>query len=154
MKFCENCGAKLEDNISFCEECGAKQPVKEQPKQNVIASRDLEPLTEIRDESNVEKVEPIVNDRDNFVRPKLSEACTPASREIKSWVMILLLILFSPYMMMVLPVSIVRHISDTVLFAMHLFALGIMWKKCNWSIVIKLVVIGIYLLPYMLMFFI
>ena len=24
MKYCENCGAELEDSAVFCEECGAK----------------------------------------------------------------------------------------------------------------------------------
>lgn len=34
MKYCENCGAKLDDNATFCDECGAKQvsqTVEEKP---------------------------------------------------------------------------------------------------------------------------
>ena len=36
MKYCENCGAKLEDDALFCGECGAKVEKKtmEQPTQS------------------------------------------------------------------------------------------------------------------------
>ena len=37
MKYCEECGAKLEDDAIFCEECGAKQSsvVSSEPNQDI-----------------------------------------------------------------------------------------------------------------------
>ena len=37
MKYCEECGAKLEDDAVFCEECGAKQSsvVSSEPNQDI-----------------------------------------------------------------------------------------------------------------------
>ena len=32
MKYCENCGAELEDSAVFCEECGAKVETVPQEK--------------------------------------------------------------------------------------------------------------------------
>ena len=29
MKFCPECGCKLEDDVLFCGECGCRQPVEE-----------------------------------------------------------------------------------------------------------------------------
>ena len=32
MKYCEECGAALEDNAEYCDECGAKQSVGQEAK--------------------------------------------------------------------------------------------------------------------------
>lgn len=36
MKYCENCGAELEDSAVFCEECGAK--VETVPQEKAVDS--------------------------------------------------------------------------------------------------------------------
>ena len=153
MKFCENCGTKLADNVLFCEECGAKQEVVEQSTQKVVTNETFEqPVA--HDEKVENTLEEVAEAKYNIARQKLSETCSPASREIKPSVLILLLVMFSPYMMILLPFSIVKYINDYLWLGMQLIVLGLMWKKCNWSLKVKLMVIGIYLLPYLLIFFI
>ena len=42
MKFCENCGAQLEDNMQFCNQCGSPQaPQQETPVVNVNVSSQM-----------------------------------------------------------------------------------------------------------------
>jgi len=53
MKFCTNCGAKLEDNVKFCTECGTKVEVKiqtPQPEPEPVREPIQEPVSSVKAE--------------------------------------------------------------------------------------------------------
>ena len=68
IKYCFNCGAKLQEGALFCGECGAKIPVEPTPVNNVY--EESEPMVEeVQPELEVEEVqaEPMVDE----VQPEL-----------------------------------------------------------------------------------
>ena len=88
MKFCENCGTQLDDDIIFCEECGAKQGTQKTNVTTVIKHRADNIQSQVETNNAATQVENMM--------PKLSEICTPAKRKIRGWLMILLLVICSP----------------------------------------------------------
>lgn len=139
MKFCENCGTQLADDATFCEECGAKQEVKEapvvQPKAENTAAQ-----------SAINNVAAQVEN----MMPKLSETCTPAKREIKGWLMILLLIICSPLVLVNLIAFLPEFLFWILFIGAQLAVLVLMWKRCNWNLWIKIGVIVAYVLMYII----
>ena len=134
MKFCEECGAKLADDAVFCEECGAKQaPVQ---KETVV-----EPVVQ---------AEPVMSEQPVAPTPKLSETCTPAKREIKGWLLTLLLIICSPWVLF----DIILFLPDALFwilwFVIPIVVLVLMWTKKSWKSWVKWAVT----IAYILMFFI
>ena len=58
MKYCENCGNKLEEGFAFCNKCGAKVEVKEHKKHEEKIEEDKKEKKEkIEKEEKVEKIE-------------------------------------------------------------------------------------------------
>ena len=118
MKFCENCGTQLDDNAVFCEECGAKQEVVQQAQPEVATS----------------EVEATVQ------APKLSATCTPAKKEMKDWIVILILVLCSS---LIIGTGFISTILQFV-------ALVIMWRKRSWSFGVKIGVTIAYIILYLI----
>lgn len=148
MKFCENCGTQLADDATFCEECGAKQEVKEatsaQPKvETTVAQPKAEATTT---QSAINNVAAQVEN----MMPKLSETCTPAKREIKGWLMILLLVICSPLVLVNLIAFLPEFLFWILFVGAQLAVLVIMWKRCNWNLWIKIGVIVAYVLMYII----
>lgn len=126
MKFCENCGIQLEDNAVFCEECGAKQDSVEQTQPEVST-----PEVEI-----------------NTQPTKLSATCTPAKKQIASWLLVLILIICSPVVLFELIWWLPDFIYMVLMFIIPLIALFIMWKKRTWKPWIKLGCTLAYIITY------
>lgn len=142
MKFCENCGTQLADDATFCEECGTKQDVQEvketpaaQPKVESTSAQDV--------------LSNVATQVENMI-PKLSETCTPAKREIKGWLMILLLIVCSPLILVNLIAILPDFLFWIVFVGAQLAVLALMWKKRTWKIWIKLAVTAAYVLMYII----
>lgn len=142
MKFCENCGTQLADDATFCEECGAKQEVQE-----VKEAPAAQPKVENAPAQDV--VNNVAAQVENMM-PKLSETCTPAKREIKGWLMILLLIVCSPLVLVNLIAILPEFLFWIVFVGAQLVALALMWKKRTWKLWIKLVVTAAYVLMYII----
>lgn len=138
MKFCENCGAKLADDAAFCEECGARQSVNEIPVEESV----MPPV-------EIPEVNPAVMQAETAV-PKLSETCTPAKREIKGWVLTILLILFCPYFVLDLILVLPDALFWIVFAGTQLAAMILLWKKRSWNVWIKIIITGVYILSYLL----
>ena len=129
MKFCENCGAQLEDSAVFCEECGSKQEVSASGNDQTIVSSKVVPQ-------------------------KQSQQPTPAAKKTptKSWIPILLLVVFSPVVLMLVLTTIFWWIPEflfwVIFVGLQLFALAFMWKKCAWKPWIIVVVLIVYIAMY------
>ena len=82
--------------------------------------------------------------------PKLSETCTPAKREIKGWLMILLLVICSPLVLVNLIAFLPEFLFWILFVGAQLAVLALMWKKCNWNLWIKIGVIVAYVLMYII----
>jgi uncharacterized membrane protein YvbJ len=148
MKFCENCGTQLADDATFCEECGTKQDVKETTTvQPEAETNSTQPKVETT--ATQSAINNVATQVENMM-PKLSETCTPAKREIKGWLMILLLIICSPIVLANLILILPEFLFWVVYIGAQLGVLMIMWKKCNWKLWIKIAVIGVYILMYII----
>lgn len=148
MKFCENCGTQLADDATFCEECGTKQEVKEtttaQPKVEATVAQ-----PKVETTATQSAINNVAAQVENMM-PKLSETCTPAKREIKGWLMILLLIICSPMVLANLILILPGFLFWVIYIGAQLSVLMLMWKKCNWNLWIKIAVIGVYILMYVI----
>ena len=138
MKFCENCGTQLSDDATFCEECGTKQEISK----NSTTQNSANTATEIANNNVTAQVESMM--------PKLSETCTPAKREIRGWLMALLLIVCSPLVLVNLIAFLPEFLFWVVFVGAQLIVLALMWKKCNWPIWIKIGVIVAFVLMYII----
>ena len=142
MKFCENCGTQLADDATFCEECGAKQEVPEVKETPVAQPKvDSAPAQDV--------INNVAAQVENMM-PKLSETCTPAKREIKGWLMALLLIVCSPLILVNLIAFLPDFIFWIVFVGAQLAVLALMWKKRTWKFWIKLAVTAAYVLMYII----
>ena len=139
MKFCENCGTQLADDATFCEECGTKQEVTAPPV-----------VTQKTESVPVQSVENNVAAQVENMMPKLSETCTPAKREIRGWLMGLLLIVCFPLILANLVVFLPDFLFWIALIGIDLFVLVLMWKKRSWKLWIKLAVTVAYVLMYVI----
>ena len=157
MKFCENCGTQLADDATFCEECGTKQEVMDtaaaQPKvETPVVQPKVETATAQPKVDNTVAQSAINNvaaQVENMM-PKLSETCSPAKREIKGWVMILLLIICSPLVLVNLIAFLPEFLFWILFVGAQLAVLVLMWKRCNWNLWIKIGVIVAYVLMYII----
>lgn len=138
MKFCEECGAKLADDAVFCEECGAKQAPAQ--KETVV-----ETVTE-----PVVKAEPVTSEQPVAPTPKLSEICTPAKREMKGWLMIVLLIVCSPWVLFEFIWELPDFLFWVIYIAVPVAMLIATWARRSWKSWVKWAVT----IAYVLMFFI
>lgn len=138
MKFCENCGTQLLDDATFCEECGTKQEISK----NSTTQNSVNTATEIANNNVTAQVESMM--------PKLSETCTPAKREIRGWLMALLLVMCSPLVLVNLIAFLPEFLFWVVFVGAQLTVLALMWKKCNWHLWIKLGVIIAFVLMYII----
>ena len=129
MKFCENCGTQLADDATFCEECGAKQ---ENPSVSI-------------EQPNVE----VTSQSEDTISP-LSKTCSPAKREIRGWLMALLLVICSPLVL----ANLILIMPDFLFWIFYIGAqigvLVLMWKRCNWKLWIKICIVAIYVLMYVI----
>ena len=129
MKFCENCGAQLEDNAVFCEECGTKQEAMTQHQTDVS--------------NNTAEQEQVQN---NYISSKEAKN--------KAWLPIVLLIVFSPVILMLIMSAIFWWLPEFIFWIIYiglqLIALAIMWKKCMWKSWVKIAVVAAYILMYLI----
>lgn len=137
MKFCENCGTKLDDNALFCEECGVKQKiVKSSPVAEVNKLQSVIPYNE----NEGKQVD--------IAASKLSETCAPAKREIRSWLLILLLIVCSPLALFCILESINPFALCGVIIVAGIIVLAVMWKKRSWKTWLKIIVTVVYIITF------
>lgn len=135
MKFCENCGTQLADDATFCEECGTKQETKETP-----ISQEEQTLNQNANQVNPQVENPI---------PKLSETCTPAKREIKDWLMILLLVVCSPLLLFEIIIMLPDFLFWIIYSVAPIAVLILMWTtKKSWKMWIKAAVTAAYLIMF------
>ena len=125
MKFCENCGTQLDDNAVFCEGCGTKQ------ENYTDAQTDAS--------NNATEKKQVYN---NGISPKTEKG--------KSWLPIVLLVAFSPIILMLVMSSILLWLPEILFWIIYvglqLFALVFMWKKCTWKTWVKIAVVAAYIL--------
>lgn len=132
MKFCENCGAQLDDSAKFCENCGTAiddnlAGLNENISQNPVAFT-----------TNVANVDE---------KKKLSETVTPAKKEIKTSILVVLMILANPIMLAVygLPGILGAIVTAGIVF--------LIWKKHSWKNGLKVVLTVVFVLfGFILMF--
>ena len=133
MKFCENCGTQLEDNAVFCEECGTKQESIQESQSEVQAP-----------ESQATEAQP------NVQTPKLSATCTPAKKQIAGWLLFVLLIVCSPWVLFEIIWALPDFLFWIVYFGSPIAMLILAWTKRTWKTWLKLA----WTIAYAVMFFI
>lgn len=136
MKFCEECGAKLADDVVFCEECGAKQSPTQ--KETVVES--------------VAQTEQTTSEQPVTPTPKLSDTCTPAKREIKGWLMILLLIVCSPWVLIELTLDLPDFLFGVNFLVAPVVMLIATWARRSWKTWVKWSVTIAYIIEYIVLF--
>ena len=143
MKFCENCGTQLADDATFCEECGTKQEVKEESVSQSKVESTAVPQPVIENTAAQSTINNVAAQVENMM-PKLSETCSPAKREIKGWLMILLLVICSPLVLVNLIAFLPEFLFWVVFVGAQIAVLFLMWKRCNWNLWIKIGIIAAY----------
>lgn len=131
MKFCDNCGTQLEDSALFCEECGTKF---EQIGATAVPVQN--------------------NEQANLNNPnqpqKLSEICTPAKRQLKDWVVVVLLILFSPLVF----INLILWLPDFLFWVLYIGSqiamLGYTWLSRKWPVWVKVAIVVAYIICYII----
>lgn len=131
MKFCDNCGTQLADNVLFCEECGAK--VEQIAGSVILAQENLQTELNCGEQP-----------------PKLSEICTPAKRQLKDWVFIALLVLCSPIISVNLILWLPEFLFWIVFVGTQIAVLANMWFKRKWKGWIKIAITAAYILMYII----
>ena len=96
------------------------------------------------------QTKPVTSEQPIAPTPKLSETCTPAKREIKGWLMTILLIICSPLVLFELIWWMPDLLFMIVYFGVQIVVLVTMWKKRTWKTWLKLM----WTLAYIIMLFI
>ena len=132
MKFCENCGAKLADDVVFCEECGTKQVEIEEIK-NIN-------LQEIVEEPSVAVVKQAGTESKVSGKPVAVDKQQGGLKLISA-----LVIAFPPILEEV--VDIFPDFWGVVLGIVFMIAvLTWMWTKSGWNQGIKIAIVVAYML--------
>lgn len=134
MKFCENCGVKLADDAVFCEECGTKQAPAQ--KEAIV-----EPVVQTEHETSEQPIAPT---------PKLSETCTPAKREPKGWLMIILLIVCSPWVLFEIIWELPNFLFWILYIAVPVAMLIATWARRSWKAWLKWAVTIAYIVMFLI----
>ena len=130
MKFCENCGAQLEDDAVFCEECGTKQ---------------VSPVA--IDESTVREYAMDENTTHNTFKDNgVSGVC--GKKGLKDWVVIALLVIFSPLILIELLLWLPGVLFWVLYLGLQIVIITYMWRTRKWSTWIKVGVLAAYVLSY------
>ena len=140
MKFCRNCGTQLADDAIFCDECGTRI------EEATVVQAELEeiPQIETRTGDIVHDVEPKLKEI------KLSDTCKPSKRQMKGWLLVVLLLVCSPLILFELIWWLPDFLFTIVFFGVQLVVLVVMWRKRTWKTWIKLM----WTLAYIIMLFI
>lgn len=131
MKFCDNCGTQLADDALFCDECGTKF-------EQIGSMNNSGQQPETDDNSHVDQPQ------------KLSEICTPAKRQLKDWVVIALLVLFSPLVF----INLILWLPDFLFWILYIGSqivmLGYMWLSRKWPTWLKIAIVVAYIICYII----
>ena len=125
MKFCEHCGAQLEESAKFCNNCGTAID------DNLARLNEKINKPPVIYTSNVTSVEE---------KPKLSEIVTPAKKEIKTGILVVLIVLANPIMLAVYGLGGIIGSIITVGIVI------LIWKKYSWKNWLKVTLTVIFVL--------
>ena len=139
MKICKNCGVKLDDDAVFCDECGTKQETVPLTNDDGVSNS-----TEITQNESPAIEEPKLKEI------KLSEESKTSKREIKSWLLVLLLVICSPLVLIDLILFLPDFLFWVLFVGLQLFVIVLMWRKRSWKTWIKLGVTIGYILMYVI----
>lgn len=165
MKFCENCGTKLDDNALFCEECGTKQ----EPVEEVIASEKVEDTSQNQQEdvSSIQQTNRDQNDDKNELNSYIeafeedeveiqdtddNQAITKITANDEAAMstskMIFILLLCSPFTAGIIADFMPSFLEDIVFWGSQIYALTLLWTKSGWNTFTKSSILLVYALYY------
>ena len=127
MKFCENCGAKLEDNASFCEECGTKQETVQQNDVQAISHGSMPSQSSTTTSQSVEK---------------------STKKQMPEWLFFILLIVCSPLVLYKIIWSFSNFWFWIIWLGAPIAVIITMWSKKKWKPWIKIAVTLVYTIMY------